>query len=569
MVENREVARIFDEIADILEVLDGDKFKIRAYRRAARTIENLTADLSRFKSKNELKKLPGIGDALAKKIYEIITTGRLKYYEDLRNSLPAGLLELLSIPGVGPKTVAKLFRECGITDIASLERAAKNHELQHLFGMGAKTEEKILKGIALYRRQKERTPLDVAYFQAKRIVESLKNLESAIEISYAGSIRRMKETIGDIDILVASHRPGDVMDAFKTLEGVSEVIASGERKTSVIIDDIQADLRVVDPDSFGSALQYFTGSQLHNIKLRELALRKGLKLNEYGVFRQDEKIAGRREEDVYHSLGLSFIPPELREGQDEIEAAAKGELPDLIELSDIRGDLHVHSDWSDGRSSIREIVDKARSLGYEYIAISDHTPAVGITGGLDEKRLIRQMDEIERINGDLDDFRVLSGIEVDIRSDNRLDLPDKILEKLDIVIAAVHTNLTQKKEEMTARILSAIENPNVDIIAHPTGRIIGKRDPYDVDIEALIDAAGSTGTILELNANPRRLDIKDTHARYAKKKGVKVAISTDAHDTSQMEYMHFGVATARRGWLEKDDVLNTRSLDELLRTLKP
>lgn len=568
MITNKEIARIFDEIADILEVKEGDKFKIRAYRKAARTIESLTQDLSDFSSVTELKKLPSIGDALAKKIHEIITSGKLEYYEELRTSVPKGVLELLSIPNVGPKTVSKLYNECNVTDIESLELAAKNHRLQHLFGMGRKTEERILKGIAQYRRHKERIPLGKAYFQAKNIVKSLENLDAVERIAFAGSIRRMRETIGDIDILVASENPSRVMSAFKALDGITEIIASGDTKSSVIMDDTQVDLRVVRDDSFGSALQYFTGSQLHNIKLRELALKQGLKLNEYGVFKGDQPVAGRREEEVYEALGLPFIPPELREDQGEIEAAIEGELPDLIELNRIKGDLHIHSRWSDGKNSIEEVVDKARSLGYEYVAICDHSPAIGITRGVNEEKLLDEIIEIERINEDLSDFKVLTGIEVDIRSDNTLDLPDKILEKLDIVLAAVHTKFSQSKDAMTRRIISAIKNPHVDIIAHPTGRLIGKRDPYDLDIEAVLDAARDTGTILEINANPRRLDLKDIHARYAKEKGVKVAISTDAHDISQMELMPFGVATARRGWLEPEDVLNTRSLDELMRNLK-
>ncbi|MHC1603633.1 MAG: DNA polymerase/3'-5' exonuclease PolX [Candidatus Syntropharchaeales archaeon] len=568
MITNKEIARIFDEIADILEVKEGDKFKIRAYRKAARTIESLTQDLSDFSSVTELKKLPSIGDALAKKIHEIITSGKLEYYEELRTSVPKGVLELLSIPNVGPKTVSKLYNECNVTDIESLELAAKNHRLQHLFGMGRKTEERILKGIEQYRRHKERIPLGKAYFQAKNIVKSLENLDAVERIAFAGSIRRMRETIGDIDILVASENPSRVMSAFKALDGITEIIASGDTKSSVIMDDTQVDLRVVRDDSFGSALQYFTGSQLHNIKLRELALKQGLKLNEYGVFKGDQPVAGRREEEVYEALGLPFIPPELREDQGEIEAAIEGELPDLIELNRIKGDLHIHSRWSDGKNSIEEVVDKARSLGYEYVAICDHSPAIGITRGVNEEKLLDEIIEIERINEDLSDFKVLTGIEVDIRSDNTLDLPDKILEKLDIVLAAVHTKFSQSKDAMTRRIISAIKNPHVDIIAHPTGRLIGKRDPYDLDIEAVLDAARDTGTILEINANPRRLDLKDIHARYAKEKGVKVAISTDAHDISQMELMPFGVATARRGWLEPEDVLNTRSLDELMRNLK-
>ncbi|VUT28310.1 MAG: hypothetical protein SYNGOMJ08_00880 [Candidatus Syntrophoarchaeum sp. GoM_oil] len=408
MITNKEIARIFDEIADILEVKDEGGFKVRAYKRAARTIEGLTESLSNFSSVKELKNLPSIGDALAKKIYEITTTGKLNYYEDLKASVPEGILELLYVPGVGPKTVAKLYSERGIADIESLEMAAKNHEIQELSGMGKKSEEKILKGISQYRKHKERVPLGEAYFKAQEIVKSLKNLKAVEEIQFAGSIRRMKETIGDIDILCASKQPSEVMSAFKALDGISEMIASGDTKTSLIIDNMQVDLRVVEPDSFGSALQYFTGSQFHNIKLRDLALKKGLKLNEYGVFEGDRTIAGKREKDVYSSLGLSFIPPELREDQGEIEAATEDALPDLIEIQDIKGDLHIHSTWSDGRNSIEEMVDKARLMGYEYIAICDHSPAIGITRGVDEEKLLCEMSEIKQINDNLDDFRVLS-----------------------------------------------------------------------------------------------------------------------------------------------------------------
>lgn len=564
MTTNSEVSAIFDEIADILELKDENRFQIRAYRRAARTIEGVTQDLVIISEKEGLKDLPGIGEAIAKKIDEILETGRLRYHDELRSSIPPGLLEMLGIQGLGPKTISKIHQELGIEDIEDLKRAAENHELRVLSGLGPKKEENILKGIEQYRRHSERTLLGRALPYAESIVRNLKNVESVKKVAFAGSLRRMRETIGDIDILVASKDSGTVMDAFTGLDGVSEVIACGNTKSSVILKGIQVDLRVVNPESFGAAMQYFTGSKQHNVRLREIAARKGFKINEYGVYRGEEKIAGETEEGVYESVGLSYIEPEMREDRGEIEGAMAGHLPELIEMNDIRGDLHIHTDWSDGRRSIQQMVKAAKSRGYEYMVVSDHSPAVGIAGGPSEEELIEQIEEVRSVNKDLDGFRVLTSTEVDIKSDNTLDYSDEILSELDIVIAAVHSKFSMDRDSMTDRIISAIENPCVDIIAHPTGRLLGQRDPYAVDMDRVIMAAKNNTCVLELNSNPRRLDLNDIHCRRAREIGVKIAISTDSHDIPQLHLMRYGVATARRGWLEKRDVVNTLSLDDIL-----
>jgi DNA polymerase (family 10) len=563
MTINIEVSNVFDEIADLLELKEGNRFKIRAYRKAARTIESLTQDLNGIAKKGELKKLPGIGEAIAEKIEEILQTGTCKHREELKEGIPDGLLELLAIPGLGPKKVMEIYEELNVGGVEELERAAREHDIKDLPGMGAKTEENILRGIEEYRRHKGRIPLGKALPYAEFVIDELKKV-GVDGITLAGSMRRMKDTIGDIDILVTSTRPNEIIDAFTNLDGIEEVLAKGKTKSSIIINDIHVDLRVVDRSSFGAASHYFTGSKQHNIRVRELGVKRGLKINEYGIFRGEERIGGEKEEDIFKSVGLCYIPPELREDRGEVEAAKDGKIPNLIKIGEIRGDLHVHTRWSDGKDGIREMAKKAIQRGYEYIAICDHSPAVGITGGLTEDMLMSQIGEIEGINEEFSDFRVLKGIEVDIRSDNTLDLEDGILKMLDIVVAAVHTKLSQDEEGMTERIISAMKNPNVDIIAHPTGRILGKRDPYEVDMERMMETAFQHGIILELNAQPSRLDLNDVYCKMAKEKGVKIAISTDAHDVMGMDLMRYGVATARRGWLEANDVINTSSLDDML-----
>ena len=570
---NLDIARIFAEIADIFEVNGENPFKIRAYRRAAMTIESLTQDLKVIAERGgvkELKKIPGVGDAIAKKIVEIAKTGDCKSHIERKQEVPPSLLELLAIPRVGPKTLAKLHAELEIGSIEDLEEAAKSHKLEELSGLGAKVEENILKGIEQYRRYQGRALLSTALPYAKSIVNELKKLDAVEKIIIAGSLRRMRETVGDIDILVVSKSPEEVMDTFTSLDGVEDVIAKGETKSSIVIQGMDVDLRVVGAESFGAAAHYFTGSKHHNIRIRELGVRKGLKINEYGIFRGDKKIGGKNEEDVFKNVGLAYIPPELREDHGEVEAAKAGRIPKLIEVSDLKGDLHVHTRWSDGKNSIEEMAETAISLGYEYIAVADHSPAVGIAGGMSEEKIAERQVEIDKLNKRFDDedikFRVLSASEVDIKSDFSMDYTDDILKELDVVVGAIHSKFSQDRETMTKRIITAMENPNVDIIAHPTGRILRKREPYEVDMEKLMETAKDTGTILELNSFPNRLDLKDVHCRMAKDYGVFVAISTDSHDAMQMgTVIKYGVATARRGWLEAKDVVNTRGLDEVMK----
>ncbi len=573
---NLDIAKIFDEIADILELKGENPFKIRAYKRAARTIETLTQDLKVIAERGgvvELKKIPGVGEGIAKKIVEIAKTGDCKKHRELMQEIPAGLLELLAIPRVGPKTIAKVHEEAGISSIEELEEASKSHKLEGISGLGVKVGENILKGIEQYRRYKGRKLLSEALPRAESIVKELKKLDAVERITIAGSLRRMRETIGDIDILVVSKRPKEVIDAFTSLDDVEDIVAKGDTKSSIVLRGIDVDLRVVDAFSFGAAAHYFTGSMHHNIRIRELGVKKGLKISEYGVFRGEDKIGGESEEDVFESVGLAYIPPELRDDRGEVEAAKENRIPKLVELGDIKGDLHVHTKWSDGKNSIEEMAETAISLGYEYIAVADHSPAVGIAGGMDEDKIAKRQEEIEKVNKRFEDggsdFKVLSASEVDIKSDFSMDFPDEILKSLDVVVGAVHTKFSQDRETMTKRIVTAMENPNVDIIAHPTGRVLGKRDPYEVNMERLMEVAKVTGTVMELNSFPNRLDLNDMHCRMAKDYGVLVAISTDSHDATHMgAVIKYGVTTARRGWLGAKDVVNTRGLGEMLREVK-
>ncbi len=574
---NLDIAKIFDEIADILEIKGDNPFRVRAYRRAARTIETLTQDLRSIVERGggvyELTRIPGIGEGIAKKIVEIVKTGKSSKLEELKKEVPPELVELLKIPGLGPKTIAKIHRELGICTVDELEEAAKAHKLSKLSGLGRKAEENILRGISQYRRNTGRVPIARALPYAEMIAKTLKSLKSVRNVVIAGSLRRWKDTIGDIDILVTADDAEEVMDAFTSLDGVEEVIARGDTRSSVIFRGMNADIRVVPSESFGAATHYFTGSKQHNIRIRELGMRKGLKINEYGIFRGERRLCGEREEDVFRSVGLPYIPPELREDWGEIEAAQSGNLPKLIEINDLRGDLHVHTNYSDGKNSIEEMANAAISLNYEYIAAADHSKSVGIAGGIDEKKLKKRQKEIERLNRKFEHagiaFRILSAVEVDIKSDFSLDFDDEILKEIDVVIAAVHSKLNQDRRTMTDRIISAMENPNVDIIAHPTGRILGRREPYPLDMERVMEVARDTGTVLELNAHPDRLDLCDVHCKLAKDFGVSIAISSDAHDVTQMrDVIKYGVATARRGWLSASDVVNTRSIDNLLRILK-
>lgn len=567
---NAQVAKIFAELADILEILGENPYRVQAYRRASQIVENLTEDVVDLARKEGLEKIPGIGASIAQKIKEIVATGKLKQHEELKTKVPVGLLEMLQVPGMGPKKVLLVYKNLGVDNIQELEEAAKGGKLRNLPGMGEKTEQNILRGIQLLRSARGRLPLGIALPAANKIVSELRELPQVERITTVGSLRRMRETIGDIDILITSPDPEPVMRRFVSLPMVKEVLAHGTTKSSVIIDaGTQVDLRVVPPESFGAAQQYFTGSKDHNIRLRELAIKKGLKINEYGVFRGDteERVAGENEKEVYASLDIPWIPPELRENWGEIEAALEGRLPQLLELSDIRGDLHVHTKWTDGGHTVEEMAFKAKELGYEYLGICDHSKAMAFVHGLDEKRLLEQVREIKVLNERLKGIRILTGIEADILPDGSLDLAEEVLEQVDIVVASVHGRFKMPEAEMTKRIIRAMRKRCVDVIGHPTGRIIGEREPYEVDMDRLLEAAAETKTALEINAFPERLDLRDIHARGAKERGVMLAINTDAHNMFQLEWMVFGVAIARRGWLERRDVLNAKPLDEILEWL--
>jgi len=566
MIKNIEIANIFDNIASILKIRNENRFKVRAYERVAATIENFPMEVETIYRAGQLDEIPGVGEAIAKKIEELIETGKLEYYENLKKSIPSGVLELLKVSDVGPRKAKLFYEELGIDNVDKLEEAAREHKLENLPGMGKKAEENILRGIELYNRRDKRALLGVALPIAEEIIGRLKSLKEINQIDIAGSLRRRKDTIGDIDILVTSKQPEKIMDKFTHLPEVKEILAEGLTKSAILTrQNIHVDLRVVEPDSFGAALQYFTGSKAHNVRLREMAVKQGLKINEYGVFqtKDDKKVAGKEEQEIYQKLGLPFIMPELREDRGEFEAAQKNQLPELVTMKDIKGDLHIHTSDSDGLNSIEEMVKEARKRGYKYIAITDHSQSLSIAGGLNEKRLQEQIDRIEKINHSLNDLVVLKGIEVDIKSDGTLDFPDSLLEKLDIVIAAIHTGFKQEREQIMDRLTSAMRNPHVNIIAHPTGRIIGYREPYAVDMQEIIRAAAKTNTALEINASPERMDLNDIYVKSAKEKDVLLSIGTDAHQLSSLDNMSYGISIARRGWLEKNHLLNTFSLAEL------
>jgi len=564
-MKNKELADLFDKMANILEFKGENPFKISAYRKASRILGDLTEDIEEISEKGDLKSIPGIGEGMAEKIVEYLRTGKISKFEEVRKGVSDELIAIMDIPGMGPKTLSMIHKEKGINNLSQLEKAVEDGSLIGLPGMGEKKVENIKRGIQLLRQSKGRMNLGMAFPVAKRIVETLREKTGSKKIEWAGSLRRMRENIGDIDILATGPDHEKIVQAFTHLPEVKEVLASGETKASVIVEgSIQIDLRVVKEDSYGAALQYFTGSKAHNIHLRGIAKTKGIKINEYGVFKGEKKIGGNEEKDVYRSLGMDWIEPELREDRGEIESAQKGKLPKLIKESEIKGDLHVHSKWSDGTSSIEEIARAAQKKGYQYVAICDHSKSLKITHGLDESRLMKQIEEIDRINEKLKGFQILKATEVDILADGKLDLSEKVLEKLDLVIAAIHSGFKQDRERMTKRIIRAIENPLVHILAHPSGRLLGARDPYEVEMEELMEAAKKYGKALEINAYFERLDLNDIHCRKAKEMGIRVGIGTDAHHLDQMWMMSLGVAVARRGWLETPDIVNTLSLKEIL-----
>jgi DNA polymerase (family 10) len=570
-MDNRGVAAIFYEVADILD-LQGVAFKPNAYRRAARSIEALEEDISKLDEEGRLADIPGVGESVAKKIQEIIKTGQLSYLEKLRQQIPQGLLRILEIPEVGPKTAMLLNRELGIENIDQLKKAAEEHRLRQLKGFGDKSEEKILQGIKTLESKGTRMLLGEAYPIGAAYVEYLKSKVSVDRVSVGGSLRRGKDTVGDIDILVGDDNPVEVMEAFVSYPLVQEILMKGPTKSSVVLKSgIQVDIRVVEIRSWGAALVYFTGSKDHNVAIRSIGVQMGLKLNEYGVFERDsgKMIAGATEEDVYRALGLRCIPAEIREASGEIEASRDDRLPVLVEHSDIKGDFHTHTDWSDGSESMETLLENAISRGYEYVAVTDHSQSLKIANGLTPERLKKQVVALEKAEDRLDGrLKVLKGTEVDIKPDGSLDFPRSVLKDLDIVIASVHSRFKMDRQDMTKRITTAIESGLVDILGHPTGRLIGERDPYEVDLEKVFSAAKSSGVCMEINSFPNRLDLRDVHCRLAAQMGVKVAIGTDAHRSEQLEYIKFGVITARRGWLEKESVLNSLGAKALLSHLR-
>jgi len=567
-MKNTEIAKVFQDIADLLEIKGENPFKIRAYQRAARTIDHLPKEIEIMLDEGEdLQRIPGVGEAIAKKTTELVTTGKLKYYEELKAEFPEGITGLLEIPGVGPKTAKKLSAELGITSVDALEQAIKDGHVAHLFRLGDKTADNILQQIQALRRKDQRIPLGEALPVVDEILNALRPLPGVKNLTAAGSLRRFRETVGDIDLMGTADNPEEVINTFVRLPQVREVLAQGPTKASVILPGgLQADLRMVEHDYFGSLLQYFTGSKQHNIVLRTRSQRQGLKLSEYGItdLATDKLEKFATEEKFYRRLGLQYIPPELREGDQEIELAEQNAIPRLIEPSDVKGDLHVHSDWSDGNETIENMAQAAKSLGYQYIAITDHSGGRGIAHGLKEDRLRQQIEEIKRLNQKLDGIRILAGAEVDIRADGSLDMSPELLSKLDIVVAAIHSGMNESEEKITRRVIGAIENPDVDIIAHPTCRLLGEREPVAIDMEAVFKAAARHNKALEINASPYRLDLKDTHIRRAIELGVGLIFGTDAHSIAQLGFMRFGIGIARRGWCQAQHVLNTKPLKEVL-----
>lgn len=572
-MNNREIAQTFEKVADMLAIRGDQIHRILAYRRAAENIRELGRDLHLIDEEGGLTDIPGIGATLAAKIEEMLVTDRLEFYERLAEEIPPSLVEMLRVEGLGPKRVKQIYDSLGITTLDELTEAARQGELRNLPGLGAKSEAKIVANIeALARHGDDRFPLAIAWPVAHEILSELQRLPQVQRGAVAGSLRRMRETTGDIDLLVASDDWEPIMTAFRELKIVETVLGSGSTKTSVLLlNGLQADLRVLPAERWGTLLSYFTGSKDHNVRLRELALKRGLSLNEHAFTPQNggPEILCATEQEVYSVLGMPYIPPTLREDRGEIEAALAGTLPQLIQEGDVLADLHMHTTSSDGRQNAREMAEGARERGLRYVAITDHSASLGIANGLSVDRLRQQAAEIAELNDQLgDDFRLLHGSEVEIKADGSLDYSDEVLAELDFVIASLHVGLSQPRETVTRRLVSAIENPNVDMIAHPTGRLMPGRYGADLDMDKVLKAAARTGTIMEINANPERLDLRDSHVRRALELGVKLAINTDAHHTDQLDLMHFGVATAQRGWAEATDVVNTWAVDELIAYLK-
>ena len=564
-MKNKEIASLFQRMADLLEFKDENIFKINAYRKSARILNDLTTDIEEMVRSGDLQHMPGIGKGTAEKILEYLSTGHIAKYEEMKKGIGDDLIALLGVPSLGPKTLAMLHKEMKINSLEDLQKAVHDERMAALPGMGKKKIENIIRGIELYAQSRERMPLGKALVIAREVIGALQKAADIRDIEAAGSLRRGKETIGDIDILASGSRKKEIIDTFVHLPLSGSILAQGETKGSIVTaNGIQLDLRVVEKDSFGAALQYFTGSKSHNVRLREIARRSGLKINEYGIFSGDRKVAGAREEEMYAALKMDWIPPELREDRGELEAALGHSLPALVRRSDIRGDLHVHSHYSDGAHSLPEIAAAAKKMGYQYIAVTDHSPSLKIARGLSAARLKEKIAEVKNINQSLSGIRLLCGAEVDIRNDGTLDYPDDLLSRLDIVIGAIHSGFKGSREQITKRIITAMDNPHLHIIAHPTGRLLGEREPYNVDMGRVIEAAAETGTALEINSYQDRLDLDDVTAMEAGKKGVMIALGTDSHHLEQLWMMELGVMVARRGWLERRHLLNTLTAEELL-----
>ena len=570
-MRNFEIARLFYEMASLLEARNESAFRIRAYQRAGQTLESLSEDVVAVAARGGLTALPGIGRDLAARIDEYLTTGRIGQLESLRAELPAGFLTLLEIRGLGPRTARVLWEQLGVDSIETLEALCRSGTIVGVAGIRDKTRENILKGIERWKAGRVRTPLATARAIAVQVSEALRVHGGVERLEIAGSLRRMRDAVKDVDLLVTSADPARVIRTFTTLPSVTEVVAQGPTKASVRHQDgLALDLRVVEPAAFGAALQYFTGSKDHNVRVREMASRRGLRISEYGVFDETTgtRVAGATEEEVYATVGLPWIPPELRENQGEIEAAREGRLPALVTAADLRGDLHAHTDWSDGHHTLERLVAAAEARGYDYVIVSDHSRSLTIAGGLGVDELRAQIAAIRALQPRFR-VRILAGTECDILADGTLDFPDEVLAELDVVLAAVHSRFQQSRAEMTARIVRALGNPWVNVLAHPTGRKIGSREPYDVDLDAVLAAARDHGKAVEINASPERLDLSDVHARHAGALGVPVAIDTDTHYLRELDNVDLGVAVARRAWLTPRQVLNTRPVDALLAWARP
>ena len=563
-MRNLEIAFIFNQIADLLEIQGANPFRVRAYRRAAMNIEGLADNIETIALNGTLRNIAGVGEDLANKIEEYIRSGRMEFHEQLKQEIPLGLAKIVEIPSVGPKTAKQIYDQFRIQTIEELEALCKTDKLLCVPGFKQKTIDNILRGIELYRRRRGNYLLGRVIPIAAELCKSLET--SAERVAYGGSLRRMKEIVHDVDILAASTDVEKTMKAFLSLPFIEAVLAQGPTKASVRVqDDLQVDLRVVEPKSWGAAMHYFTGSKAHNIRMRERAIKQGLKLNEYGLFdANDNYVAGTQEEEIFEKLGLPYIPPVLREDWGEVEAAAQGKLPKIVQLEDVRGDLHMHTTWTDGKYTTEEMVEAARKRGYKYVAITDHSKSLGVAGGLSDEDLMKHTDECRALDAKYSDIRVLAGTEVDIRQDGTLDYSDELLAKLDFVVASIHSGFKQDKASLTMRVVRAMQNPYVRLIGHPTGRLLGDRDPYDLDLDEIMKEAARTRTCLEVNSNFHRLDLNDTHCRKAREMGVRVIINTDSHNYDDLLNLPYGVATAQRGWIEKDHVLNAQPVEEML-----